>query len=131
MWGTLGAPAKPDYVPSITLRGPPLRQNLEFPHRLPFSSSFLAKFPAFIRFAVERLCHCGRTAHLAEKKNVDVKISTVVGDAQPIPEPDFPRRLGRLPIRKYPAQFTGLFRQWPRLEESRSPKPDIHPYAGH
>src|SRR6266567_2189351 len=109
----------------------PFRQYFEFAHRLPLGGHLLPKGAALFCFAIERLRYRGRPAHLTEEQDLDLKIATLIGHAQPVSNSDFPGCLSNLPVREYPAQFTRSFRQWTRLEKSRGPQPDVHPHAGH
>lgn len=122
MWN-LGSAAELDDVPPVAFRRAALRQDFEFAQRFPFCGRHLAKFSALVSFAVESLRHCRRTAHFAEQQNFYLKLAALIGHAQPVADPDFARRLGRLPIREHSAEFAGSFRQRPRLEKSRRPQP--------
>ena len=66
----------------VALRRPAFRQSFELAHRLPFGCHFLAQFPALLSFAIKRVRHRGRTAHFAEKQDLDFKIAAVIGYAQ-------------------------------------------------
>jgi hypothetical protein len=87
-----------DDVSPVALRWPAGGQYFEFPHRLPFDCGFLAEFMALLALAVERLSHSGGTACLAKQQHFHLKVSALIGHAQPIPNADFACRLGNLPV---------------------------------
>jgi hypothetical protein len=87
-----------DDVSPVALRWPACGQYFEFPHRLPFACGFLTEFMAFLALAVERLSHSSGTAYLAKQQHFHLKVSALIGHAQPIPNPDFACRLGNLPV---------------------------------
>lgn len=126
-----GSSAEVDDVAAVALGGTACRQLFELHCGSALGGYFLAQVAAGFSFPVKRLRHRGWPANLAESENFDLKVSTIIGHAQPVADANLARGLGGLAIGLNSAQFAGLRRQRPCLEKSRGPEPFVHAYAGH
>jgi hypothetical protein len=84
-----------------------------------------------LRFAIERSRHSHRLADLAENQNLHLEVTTVVLHPQEIPDSNLTRAFCHLSVRLNSAEFTGQGSEGACLEESRGPKPLVHPHAIH
>src|SRR5437016_13050417 len=100
-------------------------------HRFALFRQLQPQRPALLCLTVERLRNRRRTAHLTEDQDLHLKVATVVLHLQQIADADLARSLGWLSVRLNPAEFTGPSSERARLEESGSPEPLVHSYAGH
>ena len=90
-----------------------------------------SRFPAGLRFAVQRLRHRSRTSGITERDDLHLKQSTVCSDTELMTRMNLSRRFHRLTLALNPPEFTRSRCESPRLEETRSPKPFIETNAIH
>src|SRR5437016_8302708 len=100
-------------------------------HRFALFRQLQPQLPARLCLTRERLRNRRRTAHLTENQDLHLKVATVVLYLQQIAKADLARSLCLLSVGLNPAEFTGPCSERARLEESGSPEPLIHSYAGH
>jgi len=118
-------------MPAVALGWPALWKRFELSHCPTFVGEFLAQPPARLGFAIESLRDRSRTACLAYKQDLKLKVPTLIRDFQLVSDMNVTRRLGDLSIRFDAAQLTRPFRKRTRLEKSRRPKPCVHAHAIH
>jgi len=108
-----------------------LRQGRKFLHGFAFRCFFLPLLLAGPGLAIERLGHRSWAAHLAQLQNFDVKLATLVPNAQHVSDANIPRRLGFDFIGSNAADVASFGSLGPRLEEARSPEPLVHANSIH
>ena len=85
-----------------------LGQRRVFLHRLALGGCFGPRSNARLALAIERLSHRRRTAHLAQRQNLYLKIAARVLHFQIVTHVDLSRGLGLMPIGQNAAQIAGL-----------------------
>src|SRR5579864_748150 len=122
---------EPDDLPPVALGWSAEWKRFELSDRPAFVGEFLAQLPARLGFAIESLRHGSRAARLSYKQDLNLKVPTLIGNFQHVPDANVARRLGGLSIRFDAAEVTCPFRKRTRLEKSRRPEPSVHAHAIH
>ena len=107
----LASAAKLNDPTTVAFRWPACGQLFKLAHCFALGCHFQAQFAARLGLTVEGLRNRGGTADIAEKKNLHLKVTALVGHAQLVSDADLASGLGGLAIPLNPAQFTGASSQ--------------------
>lgn len=124
----LHSAANPFEFPPVAFRRPAFRR-FKMRHRFTLFRPLDPQLAARLRLLIQRLRHRRRPAHLDERQHVHFEFAALVLNRQPVAHMNFARRLGRLSIRRNPAQLTRPGSQRARLKEPRGPKPLVDSHA--
>ena len=112
---------------AVAFGGTALGQGRELLHGLALGGCLGSRCNAGLALAIERLRHGCRTAHLAQRENLNLKLAALVFDDEVVAGMDLAGRLGLVSVGEDAAQVAGLGGQSAGFEEARRPEPFVDP----